>query len=216
MAIFSAVASIFAGKAQKDAAKEASAASERATAASLDLQKYIYDTTREDYEPWMQVGESALRGIIERVDRGEFSPAQFNFEKSPGYDFRRREGEKAMERSAAGRGMVLSGPMLKELTRFNQDYAAGEYQAAYNRNALEKTTHFDQLASLAQVGQTGQRTVAAAGTNYANAGQSAYMQNAANVGEAAYAGGNAMAGMYGNLGRIGAQTVQNAITFGNL
>ena len=48
-------------------------------------------------------------------------------QRAPGYQFRLGESLKALERSAANRGTLLTGGTLKALSRFAQDYASNEY-----------------------------------------------------------------------------------------
>ena len=51
----------------------------------------------------------------------------FGLENTPGYQFRLGEGLKALERSAAARGTLLTGGTLKGLQRYAQDVASTEY-----------------------------------------------------------------------------------------
>jgi len=76
-----------------------------------------------------------------------------DFQADPGYDFRLQEGYKALERSAAARGTVLSGGTLKELAQYNQGFASNEYSNAYNRFQQNRATRFNQLAAISGVGQ---------------------------------------------------------------
>ena len=69
-------------------------------------------------------------------------PGRYNFMTDPGYGFRFDEGQRAIERSAAARGMGLSGSILKELTRYGQGIASQEYGNVYSR-----------LAGIANLGQ---------------------------------------------------------------
>lgn len=108
-----------------------------------------------------------------------------DFQKDPGYDFRMQEGQKALERSAAARGGLQGGGTLKALTRYGQDYASNEYGNAYNRWNNDNTTRFNRLASLAQVGQTANNTIAQAG-----------QANASNANSNVLAAGNARASGY--------------------
>ena len=67
---------------------------------------------------------------------------QFSFDeedllKDPGYQFRLNEGNKAIERKGASRGMLQSGRTLKSLTNWSQGLASQEYGAAYNRSRGE-------------------------------------------------------------------------------
>lgn len=94
-----------------------------------------------------------------------------DFEKDPGYDFRMSEGQKALERSAAARGGLVSGRGLKEISRYGQDYASGEFDKAYNRFQTNRSTKYNQLSNLAGLGQTSANTTSNAAQNYGqNAG----------------------------------------------
>lgn len=61
----------------------------------------------------------------------KFTPDQL--QTDPGYGFRLSEGLKALERSAAARGGLLSGGTGKALTRYGQEMGSQEYQNAYGR-----------------------------------------------------------------------------------
>lgn len=61
-----------------------------------------------------------------------FSPDEY-VRSLPGYDFRVKEGQKALERSAAARGNLFSGGTGIALNRYGQDYATGEWDNQYRR-----------------------------------------------------------------------------------
>lgn len=82
----------------------------------------------------------------------EFGMQQF--QADPGYGFRMAEGMKALERSAAARGGLLSGGALKATQRFGQDLASQEYQNAFNRYQAERQARLNPLQSLAGLSQT--------------------------------------------------------------
>lgn len=52
----------------------------------------------------------------------------------PGYQFGLEQGEKGINRGQAARGNFLSGAAMKELTRFNEDYAGTKFNDAFNRS----------------------------------------------------------------------------------
>jgi hypothetical protein len=114
---------------------------------------------------------------------GGSAQALAELQTSPGYQFRLGEGQKALERSAAARGTLLTGGTLKGLTRYGQDYASGEYNNRYN-----------QLMGVTALGQN-----AAAQQGNAN---SAYAQNAGDlqtqIGNANAAGTVGGANAWGN------------------
>jgi hypothetical protein len=91
-----------------------------------------------------------------------------DFEKDPGYQFRLDEGTKALERSAAARGGLLSGATGKALERYGQDYGSTEYSNAYNRFNNDRTTRFNRLSAVAGTGQTAATTLGSLGANSAN------------------------------------------------
>ena len=64
-------------------------------------------------------------------DPGDFTMEKF--QEDPGYAFRMSEGLKALDRTAAARGGLISGSALKAASRYGQDMASQEYQNAFNR-----------------------------------------------------------------------------------
>lgn len=76
---------------------------------------------------------------------GAQSPwAMGDVQMDPGFDFRMKEGQKALERSAASKGTLLSGGTAKALERYAQDYSSGEYGNAYNRQYGAATDTYNQ------------------------------------------------------------------------
>lgn len=142
-----------AAKAQKSAANAAAASQERMFERQVELQ-----------EPFRQAGLTAqdeilnLLGLSEDRGPGYGSLAQpfgaKQFQADPGYAFRQAEGMKALERSAAARGNLLSGGTLKGIQRFGQDLASQEYQNAFNRYQVERAARLNPLQSLMGAGQS--------------------------------------------------------------
>lgn len=52
----------------------------------------------------------------------------------PGYDFAKQQGRDALQTSQAARGMALSGPALKDLFAWGDQFAGQNYQNAEGRN----------------------------------------------------------------------------------
>lgn len=149
-----------------------SAASTQAAAAdrSAEIQRQMFERQVELAEPWRKAGEQALNKLIPLTDYQQFGMQQF--QADPGYAFRLAEGQKALERSAAARGGLLSGATLKGIERYGQDMASQEYTNAFNRYQAERAARLAPLQSLAGVGQTTAQQLGAAG-----------QQMAANVGD---------------------------------
>jgi hypothetical protein len=207
---------LISGSMQKDAAKSAAGASSAQANSDRELQRYIYENNVNLNAPWREGGVDAIMNLrhyllangLDSSLMDAYQEQPFNFETDPGYEFRRNEGQNALQRSAAARGSSLSGSNLKALSRYNQDYASGEYNNAFNRWSADQTNRFNRhnttqsnqfgrLASLAGVGQAATGQVANAGANYANAASNSGWQNANNQGNALMAMGNANSSMYG-------------------
>jgi|GEM_PF-1276072 len=63
----------------------------------------------------------------------EFSFTGNDLENDPGYQFGLNQGTQGIERGQASRGNFLSGAAMKELMRFNEDYAGTKFDNAFNR-----------------------------------------------------------------------------------
>ena len=64
----------------------------------------------------------------------------------PGYAFRRREGERALENRAAALGALRTGGTLKDFLNYNQAFASNEYGNVYDRQVRDWTTGYQTNA----------------------------------------------------------------------
>jgi len=180
------------------------AASTQAQAAQQagDVQRQIFERQVELQEPWRQAGINALAQM--QAERGGMPAAftgQVDLTRDPGYAFRMSEGMKALERSAAARGGLLSGGMLKGIQRFGQDLASQEYQNAYNRALTEynarvqrEATGYNRLAGLAGIGQTATGQLSGVAGQYGQAAGEALTSAAAARASGYVGGANALTG----------------------
>lgn len=169
--LLSAAANIGGALVSSNAIGNASKAQQDAVTGSNALLSSIYQQNRADLEPWRQAGVNALGRLQTGLQPGGELYKSFtlnDFTKDPGYGFRLDEGMKALERSAAARGGLLSGAALKGITRYGQDFASNEYGNAYNRYNQDQTNKYNKLAALSGVGQTAAQQVNQAGQNYGN------------------------------------------------
>jgi len=127
--------------ASKSAASTQAASADRAT----ELQERMFNKQLELQEPFRQSGINALN----KIESGDIMGAM-----DPSYKFRLGEGMKALERSAAARGGLISGGALKAAQRYGQDFASTEFGNAYNR--LASRAGFGQTASTNMGGAAGQ------------------------------------------------------------
>lgn len=99
----------------------------------IDVRDKQYKETQGYLNPYTQFGQRAIGKLDQYLGTGEgkFDPNAFTTD--PGYQWRLEQGQKALERSAASRGQLLSGGQMKALTNYSQGAASQEFQAAYNR-----------------------------------------------------------------------------------
>lgn len=172
--------SLISSKASSKAAGAQAAAADRAT----DAQERMFERQVELSTPYREAGELALNKLVPLAT--EYTPfGMEQFQADPGYAFRLAEGQKALERSAAARGGLLSGGTGKALTRFGQEMGSQEYTNAFNRYQAERQARLNPLQSLAGVGQTAAQQIGQAG-----------MQTAQNMGQTQMAGAAARASGY--------------------
>jgi hypothetical protein len=202
-----------AGKASKKAARVQEEASKRADAA----QERRYQEQLALQEPFRQGGLTAQDQIMQLLGIGGDKTAagygslakSFDelyggdkFQRDPGYQFRVDEGIKALDRSAAARGMLQSGSALKGITRFGQKEGSQEYQNAFNRFQIERSARLNPLQSLMGSGQSATNVMTgAAGQRGQNEASNLY--NAGQARASGYIGqANALNTALGQIGGI--------------
>jgi hypothetical protein len=212
----SAVAGLVGSPNQSRAARRAADAQVQSAAEAARLQREMFDRQVQLQEPFRQGGITSQNRIMELLGIGgdanvgdygrygrDFSMA--DYEADPGYAFRLAEGNKALERSAAARGMVMSGSMFKGAQRFGQDLASQEYQNAFNRYQVNRSNQLNPLQSLMGSGQSATNTLTgAAGDLGRSLGENAL--GAGNARASGYIGSaNAYTNAINQMGNLGAQ-----------
>jgi hypothetical protein len=104
---------------------------------------------------------------------GDYGSLMKNFtgqdlENEPGYQFQKTQGQNALNQGAIARGGYFTGNALKELSRYNTDYAGTKYNEAFNRDAANKSRQYGFLGGVINSGLGATQGTAAAGTNAAN------------------------------------------------
>ena len=171
--------SLLGASAANSAANTQAAAANRS--ADLQYKQYQENVTRQ--KPFYDVGVNALPGLVKASEYTPFSMK--NFQQDPGYAFRLKEGQQALDRSAARRGGLISGGALKAAQRYGQEMGSQEYTNAFNRYQAERQARLGPLQAMTGMGQTTAQQIGAAGQNMAG-----------NVGEAYQGGANARASGY--------------------
>jgi hypothetical protein len=209
--IIPAAASLIGGKMQGDAARDAANTTGAASDRAVALQREQYEKQLEMQKPFYDVGVNALPELVKASKYTPFGMQQF--QQDPGYGFRLKEGQQALDRSAAARGGLISGGALKAAQRYGQDMGSQEYMNAFNRYQTERAARLQPLQSLTGMSQTTANTLGTAGSNMAGNIGNAYMQQGVNQGNALLAGSQARASSYGDIAKLYGQTNPN---FGGL
>ena len=220
--IIPAAVSLFGASKQAGAAKDAAAATAAATDQATQLQREMYQQTREDQAPYRTAGYNALAEMQRTAGNvpGAFKFGAGDYQADPGYAFRLSEGQKALDRQAAARGGLISGGALKAAQRYGQEMGSQEFGNAYNRaltgyntGVASENQLYNRQAALSGIGQTATNLVGQAGQNYGTSVGNALINQGANVGNARMAGANA----YGSaLSAIGSAYGRNPVSFSSL
>jgi len=177
-------------------ASKAARAQQQAADQAAQVQREIFQKQTELQEPFRQAGITSQNELMRLLGIGgdataadygmltrQFRPEDLQID--PGYAFRLSESQKALERSAAARGGLLSGSILRGTLDRSQTLASQEYQNAFNRAQAQLGNRLGALGSLYGAGQTATQQVA---------GQAGQMGT--NVGNLMMSGGQARASGY--------------------
>jgi hypothetical protein len=148
---------------------------------------------------WMQEGHGGGGGGGAIGAAGAMMGGNWQAGMDPSYEFRFKEGQKALERSAASKGTLLTGGTLKALAGYGQGMASTEFGNIFGRNM-----------QLAGMGLNAAQTGAASGSSYAGQAGSLGSNYAANQGNLITGQGNANA-----AGQIGSSNAWGE-TIGNV
>jgi hypothetical protein len=212
--IIPAAVSLFTGSQNRSAASQASDAASQASDRAQGLQYQMFQEQKALQEPFRQAGINALAKMQDQYGN---MPAAFTGQvdlgQDPGYAFRLSEGQKALDRSAAARGGLISGGAMKAAQRFGQDMGSQEYQNAYNRaltgynaNVAREATGYNRLAAMSGVGQTSANTLTGAAGSYGTNVGNAMINQGINAGNAGMAGTRAMTSAYGDIANLYGRT----------
>ena len=146
--------SVISGGASYLGAKEQAKSTDRAT----EEGRRQFERQVQLQAPFREGGIQALNKLIPMAMN--YKPFSLkDFEVDPGYEFRRREGLRAIENSALAGGMGRSGSTLRGLTRYGQELGSEEFMNAFNRYQTNRSAEMNPLLSLAGAAQTSSNTL---------------------------------------------------------
>ena len=136
-AVIATAGTVYASDKASSSAKKARGFKQRA----LDEDTRQYEQTREDWQPWRELGGNAIANL-EDPDA---------YKKSPGYNFRLDEGNRAAENLFSMKGG--GGNAMRALTEYNQNFASDDYYDYRNDQRLNAGLGTQGTASGASLGQ---------------------------------------------------------------
>lgn len=167
--------SIIGGAMNSGAASDAADAQVQAANKAAETQLNIYNQTRSDLAPYLNMGTGALSQLSKMLgigttgapDNSQLFDALRNY---PGYQFSFDEGLRALNQSGAARGLLNSGATIQNATKFGQGMA----QSVLG-NYLDRLGNIATMGGNAgaQTGNAGVATGANVGNAYMNAGSAA-------------------------------------------
>jgi len=170
-----------ASNAQIEAGDRAALLEQQSADKQLALQREIWEKQQADYKPYLEQGTYGINtlGSLMKSGSGQLnnpfdtylaskglSGGKFDT-SNPAYQFQLKQGQQALDRSSAARGMGASGAQMKGALQFGQGLASQEYDKQYNRASGEFGDYFNRLAGLSQGGQQAAGSMANAGNQYA-------------------------------------------------
>lgn len=208
-----ALGSIAGGVVGSDAASKAAQEQAQAYGQAQQFQQNIYNQTDQNLSPYVGAGTNALYSLASLLGlpggasgQGSGASAAYQaFTDTPYYQFPLRQGEQSLGRSAAARGLALSGGQMNALQNYAQNYA-GQQFGTY-MNALSGLANMGSSAASALGSQgnasagtllnalSGQGNALARGTT----GSSAALMSGVGNALAFLAGSNTSSGALGNL-----------------
>jgi hypothetical protein len=187
-----------------------------------------YDTTRGDLLPYTQAGQSVLPNLTSLATSGPTGggpnyldmasgmlPPQMTEAQlvtTPGYQFNLSQGLKAVQNSAAAKGLGVSGSAMKGAATFATGLADSTYQNqfanaqtrfsdAINLNTTQQgnlQNQFNRLNSVATLGENAGAQTGSTGASLANTSSNALMQGGAYQAAGATGTANAAQSAIGN------------------
>ncbi len=123
---------------------------------SAAYQKQMFDIQNEQQRPYREAGYSALKDIsaMQPYFTKQFGQEDFLAGIDPSYNFRLQQGNLATTNLANQAGGLVGGNALQGLTNYGQNLASTEFGNAFNRFQTQRSNIYNNLASIAGLGQT--------------------------------------------------------------
>lgn len=193
-------AGVVAAGATVASASMASDAQTSATDKAIAANQAQQATTRSDLMPYQTAGQAALPGLTAAANAPPPVMDEATLEQTPGYQFNLTQGLKAVQNSAAARGLGVSGAAMKGAATYATGLADSTYQNQFNDAVTNQTNTYNRLQGVATLGENAAAQTGALG-----------QQSTSNVSNALVGQGNAQAAADTAIG-TGVSSAANSVT----
>lgn len=173
-------ASLVGGYLGSRATKSAASTQAQAADQAAQLQAQQFQQTQANLAPYTAAGQVGLGQI-------EGNLGQFNqpftlgqFQESPAYQFNLQQGQQAINKAAASRGMYYAPQTLQDISKFSQGLASNEFQNAFQNYQQDLGNRWSRMMGLTNLGQASAAGVGNLGAAQA-AQQGGFMTQGANA-----------------------------------
>lgn len=155
ISLVSAGGSILGGLAGASSARRSARAVENAARIAADEQRRQYETTRADLAPYRDLGQFGATSLQAGIESGAYDAPEFGFQAGTyNYDATKdsalsqalEQANKSIQASAAARGMLGGGGVLRALNREAMNQTADFENRAYNRFQGEEATRYGRAS----------------------------------------------------------------------
>jgi hypothetical protein len=189
-------AAIAGGYLSGQAAKQGAETQANAMRESAAIQKAMFDVQNEQQKPYREAGYSALSDIagMKPYLTHQFGPEDFQAGIDPSYNWRLQQGNLATTNLKNQAGGLIGGNALQGLTDYAQNAASQEYGNVFNRYNTQRQNIYNNLASIAGLGQTSLGQTGTLSSNAASGIGNAVSGAGTAIGSGQVAMGNAIGG----------------------
>lgn len=161
-------ASIVGGLLSAGGASDAADAQVKASQAAIDFERQLQAQITAQLKPFLDLGNSAIQplsdltgltpggpGVMDSYITRPFQPTQAQLEQTPGYQFTRDQGMKAVTNQFASQGLggPNSGAFAKGLSQYVTGLASNTYQQQFQNDLTSRSTLYSMLTGLVGGGQ---------------------------------------------------------------
>lgn len=162
MGLFSAIAGVFGGGAQKKASQKATDAQVAAINRGIDLQQQQYTTTRSDYMPYTDAGRAAIFSYgdligLNGIDKQ--SQATAGLKASPFFDQELSDANENLLQTASATGGVRGGDTAGAIGQLSPALLQKYYDDALTRYGNLANLGLGATGSVAQLGANNAQSV---------------------------------------------------------